>query len=951
MRYSKSLSHRSRQRRFRPQLEVLEDRTAPAGSFPGVPDVEGQFAALKHHGEALGWTLPEDLGAPDPSLFDHYQGIVRYPGTGTPIFYVTQRDDDDNGMFTANGGYLEVVRMGTRDADGERLRSNLQKIGADTEDTTPTAGDTWISAFHLDGQSGVVIDGQPLRAYIHPGGMAIEDNVLMVAMDTPNGPGFGGEGMIILFDLGENGENRLTPIPIHGLELSHSIDNLAITLIGDGSVDNPLRYLIWTNGAGGDEIHVYETNVADLRDEVLSINHVQTWDPASPDDFDPQQPPPPFGLSQAVYWPSGSGAHQSSTFIRQFDGATPPTDAPLYMVAMRRDGLTPLTGEDKGDLYRVEVKASGGVKLTHVDTKHFFTDYAQAGHIGNFAAGSGTYVSPSGELILYNVPHDDQDGFDPDFVRMAEIRHRDVNREGSSLRLPTANAGGPYTVAEGGSVVLFATGASPADRPWVELYDDNNFRDRSIVIDYDDASKLELYDFNDLDDFTDRTSSMRWRMPVGMTAELFQHDHFGGEVFVLTGTGQTEAIADFSSFGISSMRFVGTPPDASALTFEWDLDGDGIFGETGTAAARGDETGANPVFSAAGLDGPGTYTVHVRARLGAAAGAVSTPIINITNVPPTIVALTSSSPDLAHVSTDGVVSIAGVYTDPAGPLDTHTVTVSWGDGTPVEILPASAVDQAGDTFSHAHTYASGGIFTITVTVADEDGGVSAARTATAFVSGVGVMNGTLYVIGTNDHDHVTINKAGAVYRVHADFLNDRGGFRDVPTAGVQRIFMLLADGDDTATISAGITIPAIIDGGKGNDHLKGGGGRNVLIGGLGADRLVGGAADDLLIAGFTAFDANDAAMTAILAEWISSRSYAARIANLQGTGSGTPFAERLNGNYFLKGSGPDATVFDDGDPDRLTGAAGRDWFFANLDSGVRDQLTDEHGNEIVDDLD
>src|SRR5262249_53482023 len=121
-------------------LEPLEDRCVPSGSFPGVPDVEGQFAALKHHGEALGWTLPEDQGASDPSLFDHYQVVVRCPGTGTPIFYVTQKDNDDNGVAPPdtppilNGGYLEVVRMGTRGTDGERLRSNLQTVGADTED-------------------------------------------------------------------------------------------------------------------------------------------------------------------------------------------------------------------------------------------------------------------------------------------------------------------------------------------------------------------------------------------------------------------------------------------------------------------------------------------------------------------------------------------------------------------------------------------------------------------------------------------------------------------------------------------------------------------------------------------------------------------------------------------------------------------------------------------------
>ena len=58
--------------------------------------------------------------------------------------------------------------------------------------------------------------------------------------------------------------------------------------------------------------------------------------------------------------------------------------------------------------------------------------------------------------MLYAVPHDDQDGFDPDYVRMAEFRHRDVSTEDSPLRFPSADAGGPYNVDEGGSVQLAA---------------------------------------------------------------------------------------------------------------------------------------------------------------------------------------------------------------------------------------------------------------------------------------------------------------------------------------------------------------------------------------------------------------------------------------------------------------------------------------------------------------
>jgi fibronectin-binding autotransporter adhesin len=48
--------------------------------------------------------------------------------------------------------------------------------------------------------------------------------------------------------------------------------------------------------------------------------------------------------------------------------------------------------------------------------------------------------------------------------------------------------------------------------------------------------------------------------------------------------------------------------------------------------------------------------------------------------------------------------------------------------------------------------------------------------------------------------------------------------------------------------------------------------------------------------------------TGELAEWTSVRSYAERVTNLKGTGSGW----RANADYFLNVSGPNVTVFDDG---------------------------------------
>src|SRR4029079_1061666 len=222
--------------------------------------------------------------------------------------------------------------------------------------------------------------------------------------------------------------------------------------------------------------------------------------------------------------------------------------------------------------------------------------------------------------------------------------------------------------------------------------------------------------------------------------------------------------------------------------------------------------------------------------------------------------------------------------------------------------------------------------------------------------GAGVLDGTLYVIGTSHDDHVTINATGTgYYLVHTDFVPDQS----FSAANVARIVVVLCDGDDQATISGGITIPARIDGGAGNDQLNGGNGPNIvlggsgddmllggsardlLIGGTGADRLVGNFSDDILIAGTTSYDANDAALTALLDLWSSSASYADGIAAIQNTAA----------MYHLTTDGPSQTVFSDNAVDRLTGSAGSDLFFANTmadDDAFKDIITDLKSETAVD---
>jgi Ca2+-binding RTX toxin-like protein len=154
-------------------------------------------------------------------------------------------------------------------------------------------------------------------------------------------------------------------------------------------------------------------------------------------------------------------------------------------------------------------------------------------------------------------------------------------------------------------------------------------------------------------------------------------------------------------------------------------------------------------------------------------------------------------------------------------------------------------------------------------------------------------------------------------------------------------------GDDSDNMLDGGPGNDVLLGGVGDDQLLGGQGRDLLIGGTGEDVLDGGDGENLLIAGTTAFDGNRAALAAIMAEWTSERSYSDRVANVRGTGSGP----RNNENFFLKVSGPDATVFDDDAVDALK-TSGDDWYFINLAGGLSQDVIDGFldDGDLIDEL-
>lgn len=153
--------------------------------------------------------------------------------------------------------------------------------------------------------------------------------------------------------------------------------------------------------------------------------------------------------------------------------------------------------------------------------------------------------------------------------------------------------------------------------------------------------------------------------------------------------------------------------DGDSLTYEWDLNNDGIF----------EVSSSEPTVTYTWKDDyAGTFLLKVTDEKGLSDAASTTVTVN--NVAP-IVTVTGDV-----ISENGIATVSGTISDPS-PTDTYEVEINWGDGN-TETFPYTA----GSTeFSETHQYLddnpSGTLsddYTVTVKVTDDDMGEGTAST-------------------------------------------------------------------------------------------------------------------------------------------------------------------------------------------------------------------------------
>jgi hypothetical protein len=716
-----------------------------------VPDVVSQFAALALRPDGLAF---DPAGSPDPSFCKHYQGMARKDGPdGTPYLFVSRSGNVPFGCVGDDDpGNLIVVRMGSRDTTGERLRSNRLRrnsaVGFDppTLNTPPDPRDVVVTTITFDGGADWPAYGgtSGWPAYGHPGAMQLVGDVLAVALETP----YEGAGQTAIAFLDVS--NPETPRFLSAMSPGPVTDDFGAGTMGI----TPVRaatgaccdYLMVVTGKRNRLVKFFKSySTVGAPTTNLTSSEVG-WSLLGGYTEGRLESDGCLGAD----WPSGTGEGlQSLSFVRQGD-----LDGPLFLIGAHNNVPGGL-GDDVLRLYRVEITPT--CPFNQVSSKRV-TSYPVGGleDSANFATGSGVYVSPSSELIVYATDYANTGPWVP-FV---EYRHRNIVRPDSPTLRPTALIGGPFAVDEGSSVMLTGSGAPPLTQAWIQLFEDDGAgatipkqlagvfdSEWWLAVEYVDRDADDFGDLDALDhdsafafdlDFEENAGSWRWFAPVGCTISAndypIQSDGFPGpDTVLLAGTGQVEEETDLDdinydddvggiTFGANCDSYYGAP-----IGLGWDLDTDSTFETNGTSVT----------FRAASLDGPTTATVGARAQhptdptpLGV---GVPVPVpVEVRNVAPSIssAAVTDSlGRDLAggaHVAIAGLpVQVDVQFTDP-GRADTQVGHVSWGD---------SSADTTFDAFSHAtngaigqlqdtHVYSAPGTHDIVVTITDDDGGAT-----------------------------------------------------------------------------------------------------------------------------------------------------------------------------------------------------------------------------------
>ncbi|MEK7786663.1 MAG: PKD domain-containing protein [Chloroflexota bacterium] len=201
-------------------------------------------------------------------------------------------------------------------------------------------------------------------------------------------------------------------------------------------------------------------------------------------------------------------------------------------------------------------------------------------------------------------------------------------------------------------------------------------------------------------------------LDIYATPEYALWARVGEDTPIFSGTRDTNTFAAEST-GRLYLATLSGEWSSNAAAYHWE-----VVEAVGPAIVLSEPDTATPNFTA--FD-DGVYTFRLTVRNGVGATASDEVVVTVNNVAPTLGVITAPSGPLA-VNT--AVAISAAFSDP-GLLDTHTAEIDWGDGS-VSAGVVNETDGSG-AISGSHTYTMPGVYTVKVTVSDDDGGSGTAE--------------------------------------------------------------------------------------------------------------------------------------------------------------------------------------------------------------------------------
>jgi chitodextrinase len=675
-----------------------------------IKDPIDQVLNMRHHPEALGFRLGAwnyDLGGGN-----HIQGIARSNAPdGTPYFFITVGEREA-------GAQVVIVRMNSRDKNGERLRSNRLWKGEETDDTPCPESDSVEKVMTIAG-------------WKHAGGIQIIDHYLIVPLEGGEG---GKTGSFAIYDV------RDPPNPVLIYEHPAWDASAPETKIGVAGItrEQDGRYLVLLGVSRGE---TQNKVVMFLR------STTSTLETSSFELINEQNPGGEFETKDSPDYEVWDTSYQTFNLVRDSD------DESLYLFAIYSTSSMPTgmgSGDDLVHLFRV-LHDSTNDKYSIEDgariEKHFNCKSADEENLCNFIAAGGFYISPAGELILYAAQHYAFTDGGVDEIPMAEFRYRDMAIPGSPLwTLQAVLSSSLYEANEGDAITFDGTGSrSTFMQGWIDLYEDEDFEDSVIVLDWADGNLEDWWDLDSVDGFSDDADSLRSYSPCPSMITLCPDSALEGDCYTLPcGFNAIPNMDDLDEVGgdeADSVWFIGDPPvNKLQDTAEWNF-GDGY------------KEGAYTVSQAYGDNGE--YTVHFRVAEQDGDSDVTQARVLVHNVAPDakIDIIVQPNPHfilpLVHTLT-----FFGTFTDP-GWLDTHTSAWNCGDNTILEgiLVEENAAPDATGTTTQSHVFTEPGSYTVTLTVSDDDGGSGTGESTLTVVSAreaMGILDS--YIQGLPDSD-------------------------------------------------------------------------------------------------------------------------------------------------------------------------------------------------------